>query len=373
MIGNIIQTQYVQNANYPVGLGAGADPDGGAARRRCTSTRGPSAPARSRSTCDRRRPRRRGILGVRAAAAHAGRGSSCPATSVLVILYTLVPIGVMILYGFNQAPSGRLTFAWKGFTLDWYRHLFDIPDLTTALVHSLEIAALSTLIATALGTPAALALARYRFRGRGAGRPRDPRRRRRALGRRRRLAARLLRLPRRPARLRHDPDRPRRLQRRLRRRRPPGAARATSTSRWSRRRSDLGANPWIAFWKVTFPLIFPGILAAALLAFALSIDDFIITSFVAGQTLTFPLWVYGAVKVGHPAAGVRDGDADLRGRRGAGRDRPDRAALAAGRGCVSLDSSQSAWTVRGPRSWRAPGSGPGSAGRSRSACRCCSP
>ena len=51
---------------------------------------------------------------------------------------------------------------------------------------------------------------------------------------------------------------------------------------------------------MTFPLIFPGILAAALLAFALSIDDFIITSFVAGQTLTFPLWVYGSVKVGIP-------------------------------------------------------------------------
>jgi len=63
---------------------------------------------------------------------------------------------------------------------------------------------------------------------------------------------------------------------------------------------DLGANPLVAFWKVTFPLIFPGILAGALLAFALSIDDFIITSFVAGQTLTFPLWVYGAVKVGIP-------------------------------------------------------------------------
>jgi spermidine/putrescine transport system permease protein len=63
---------------------------------------------------------------------------------------------------------------------------------------------------------------------------------------------------------------------------------------------DLGANPFVAFWKVTFPLIFPGVLAGALLAFALSIDDFIITSFVAGQTLTFPLWVYGAVKVGIP-------------------------------------------------------------------------
>jgi spermidine/putrescine transport system permease protein len=63
---------------------------------------------------------------------------------------------------------------------------------------------------------------------------------------------------------------------------------------------DLGASPFVAFWRVTLPLIFPGILAAALLAFALSIDDFIITSFVAGQTLTFPLWVYGAVKVGIP-------------------------------------------------------------------------
>ena len=81
----------------------------------------------------------------------------------------------MVLYGFNQAPSGRLTFAWKGFTLEWYRHLFQIPDLTSALVHSLEIAALSTLIATAIGIPAALALSRYRFRGRRHGRPGDPR------------------------------------------------------------------------------------------------------------------------------------------------------------------------------------------------------
>ena len=63
---------------------------------------------------------------------------------------------------------------------------------------------------------------------------------------------------------------------------------------------DLGATPWVTFRKITFPLIFPGILAAFLLAFALSIDDFIITSFVNGQYLTFPLWVYGAAKVGIP-------------------------------------------------------------------------
>jgi ABC-type spermidine/putrescine transport system permease subunit II len=63
---------------------------------------------------------------------------------------------------------------------------------------------------------------------------------------------------------------------------------------------DLYANPWQTFVRVTLPLIWPGILAGALLAFALSIDDFVITNFVAGQTVTFPLWVYGAVKVGIP-------------------------------------------------------------------------
>jgi spermidine/putrescine transport system permease protein len=205
----------------------------------------------------------------------------------------------MVLYGFNQAPSGRLTFAWNGFTLDWYRHLFEIPDLTQALVHSLEVASLSTLIATALGTPAALALARYRFRGRAMG----------------------------DVVILADVAAPSVVV---------GAsllgffvylgmprgfttiliahvafniafvvvvvqARVTDLDQAVvEAAQDLGASPWMAFWKVTFPLIFPGILAAALLAFALSIDDFIITSFVAGQTLTFPLWVYGAVKVGIP-------------------------------------------------------------------------
>ncbi len=63
---------------------------------------------------------------------------------------------------------------------------------------------------------------------------------------------------------------------------------------------DLGATPWVTFWKITLPLIFPGILAGALLAFALSIDDFVTSNFVAGSSVTFPLWVYGAVKVGIP-------------------------------------------------------------------------
>jgi spermidine/putrescine transport system permease protein len=222
-----------------------------------------------------------------------------PVYVVLVLLYTLIPIAVMVLYGFNQAPADRLTFAWNGFTLDWYGRLFEISDLTDALVHSLEIASLSTVISTVLGTPLAIALARYRFRGRGLS----------DLVILADIAA------------------------------PSvvvgasllgffvylGVPRGFETiliahvafniafvvvvvqARVSdldqalvEAAQDLGANPWVAFWRVTFPLIFPGILAAALLAFALSIDDFIITSFVAGQTLTFPLWVYGAVKVGIP-------------------------------------------------------------------------
>jgi spermidine/putrescine transport system permease protein len=63
---------------------------------------------------------------------------------------------------------------------------------------------------------------------------------------------------------------------------------------------DLGANPLVTFWKVTLPLLLPGMVAAGLLAFAMSIDDYVITSFVAGPTVTFPLFVYGGAKVGLP-------------------------------------------------------------------------
>ncbi len=63
---------------------------------------------------------------------------------------------------------------------------------------------------------------------------------------------------------------------------------------------DLGANEWVTFWRVTFPLILPGIMAAALLAFSLSIDDYVITSFTAGQTQTFPLFIYGSQLRGIP-------------------------------------------------------------------------
>lgn len=240
----------------------------------------PAAPAQNRR---RRRPAR-AIL---------------PVWSALVILYTLVPIGVMIAYGFNQAPSGRLTFAWQGFTTQWYQQVFAISNLTGALEHSLELAFSSTAISLVLGTPLALALARYRFRGRGAtdatifldiAAPEVV------------VGAALLSFF-------LSLNIPRGLVTILIahvafniafvtvvvRARVLGLDRALD-----RAAADLGANPWTAFWKVMFPLILPGIMAGGMLAFAMSIDDFIITEFVAGQTVTFPLWVYGAVKVGIP-------------------------------------------------------------------------
>lgn len=222
-----------------------------------------------------------------------------PIYVLIVLIVTLVPIVVMIVYSLNEAPNQRLSFTWHGFTTEWYRNVFEIPDLTSALVTSLEIAALSTVIAVAIGTPAALALSRYRFRGRGIGdlviladiaAPSVV------------VGASLLGLF---VYL--------------------GVSRGFGTiliahvafnvafvvivlqSRLqdidpslSEAARDLGSSPLQAFWLVTVPVIFPAILSAALLAAALSIDDFIITSFVNGQTLTFPLWVYGSVKVGIP-------------------------------------------------------------------------
>lgn len=221
-----------------------------------------------------------------------------PVYTGLVIAYLFVPIVVMILFGFND-PRGRFNFAWQGFTLQWYRELFDVPELTTALRNSLVVAGISTAVATILGTMVALALSRYRMRGRSAlnvfvflpmatpeivlgvsllslfvtlGVPR---------GGETIVIAHVLfsisyvvvTVRARLAGLDHSLE---------------DAA------------QDLGATPWTTFWTVTFPLIFPGVLAAALLAFVLSIDDYVITSFNAGGTVTFPLWVFGASRIGVP-------------------------------------------------------------------------
>jgi len=216
-----------------------------------------------------------------------------------VIAFAMAPIAVMVVFSFNQSPSGRIGLRWLGFTTYWYQNAFAIPDLTTALVNSLYIAVSSTFAAIILGTPLALALARYRFRGKTAtdivifadiAAP--------AVVVGASLLSVFLAL-----------DLPRGLLTIFLahlafnlafvvvviRARVTGLDRALD-----RAAADLGATPWVTFWKVTLPLIIPGILGAALLGFALSIDDVIITSFVAGQTLTFPLWVYGAEKTGTP-------------------------------------------------------------------------
>jgi spermidine/putrescine transport system permease protein len=216
-----------------------------------------------------------------------------------MIIYTMLPIAVMVVFSFNFAPNGRIALNWQHFTFANYGDAFAIQDLTGALVHSLEVAIGSALASALLGTPLALALARYRFWGKtltdlvifadiaapavvvGAS-----------------LLSMFLAL-----------NLPRGLLTIfiahvafnlafavvVIRARVSGLDRALD-----RAAADLGATPWIAFWTVIFPLILPGIVGACLLCFMLSIDDLIITTFVAGQTLTFPLWVYGAVKVGIP-------------------------------------------------------------------------
>lgn len=222
-----------------------------------------------------------------------------PIYSILVMIYLVLPILVMILYGFNDSGFKKVSFRWLGFTTEWYQRLFAIPDLTSALKNSLFIATISTLIATTLGTLIALALVRYRFRGRSAAdfvmflniaAPEIV------------LGASLLSLfitfgiPRGliTILIAHVMFNIAYVAITVR-------ARLTGFDREIEEAAqDLGAGPWTTFRTVTLPLIFPGILAGALLAFALSIDDFIITDFNAGSTATFPLWVYGAVKVGIP-------------------------------------------------------------------------
>jgi spermidine/putrescine transport system permease protein len=221
-----------------------------------------------------------------------------PLYTTVVLLYLFLPIAVMILFGFNDI-RGRFNFAWQGFTLEHWGNLLDIPELTMAIKNSLIIAGISTVVATTLGTMIALALTRHRFRGRGStnlfiflpmATPEVV------------LGASLLSLF---------------VTANFARGFPTiliahimfnisyvvvtvKARTQGFNKEWEEAAKDLGATPWTAFRTVTFPLIFPGVLAAAVLAFALSVDDYVITLFNAGQTLTFPLWVVGSSRFGVP-------------------------------------------------------------------------
>jgi spermidine/putrescine transport system permease protein len=222
-----------------------------------------------------------------------------PIYTALVVGYLFLPIVVMAVFGFNDI-QGRFNFTWQGFTLEHWANLFNsYPALNASLLNSIIVAVVSTIAATILGTLIALALTRYEFRGRGPlnmliflpiATPEI------VLGSS--LLALFISVG---------------VARDLTtitiahimfnisfvvvtvRARIAGFDRALEEAAM-----DLGADELTTFRKVTFPLIFPGIMAAALLAFALSIDDFVITQFTAGQTVTFPLWVYGASRIGVP-------------------------------------------------------------------------
>jgi spermidine/putrescine transport system permease protein len=218
--------------------------------------------------------------------------------AALALLYLLVPIAIILVFSFND-PRGRFNFIWQEFSLDAWSDPFSVPGIGDALVNSLEIAAISTLVATALGTLTALALVRYEFRGRAPvnffifiplATPEVV------------LGAALLSLF---------------LNFAVAtgfgtiviahimfnisfvivtvRSRLIGFDRSLEEAA-----QDLGATPWQTFRLVTLPLIMPGVISAALLAFALSLDDFVITNFTSGATITFPVFVWGALRVSVP-------------------------------------------------------------------------
>ena len=217
----------------------------------------------------------------------------------VVIAYLFVPVIVMIVFGFNDY-GGNFNLVWEGFTLDHYRGIFDIPELTSALRNSIVIAAISTLVAVILGTLIALALSRHRFRGRGflnlaifvpMATPEI------VLG----VSLLALFVSVNVARgfwtivIAHVMFSISYVVVTLK------ARTASLDPSLQDAAKDLGAGPWTTFWTVTFPLIFPGILAAALLAFVLSIDDYVVTVFNAGGTITLPLWIFGVSRFGVPA------------------------------------------------------------------------
>ena len=218
--------------------------------------------------------------------------------ALLALLYLLVPILVILVFSFNN-PVGRFNFIWQEFSFEAWTDPFGVPGIGDALLTSVEIAALSTLAATALGTITALALVRYEFKGRAPinffifiplATPEVV------------LGAALLSMFLNflvatgfgTILIAH-------IMFNLSfviitvRSRLIGFDRSLEEAA-----QDLGATAWQTFRLITLPLIMPGVVAAALLAFALSIDDFVITNFNAGSTITFPLFIWGAARVAVP-------------------------------------------------------------------------
>jgi spermidine/putrescine transport system permease protein len=238
----------------------------------------------------RRRPRRRRWL--------------LPVYSWLVIAYLVLPIFVMVAYSFNKVNTGlpQVSFSWNGFTTQWYQQWSNVPGLTSAFWLTIRLGIASTVLATVVGTLLALALVRYRpprFHGKtfveqvmflNIAAPEIV------------LGASLLGLfvTINLARgfitllLAHVAFSIAYVAVTVRAR-LAGFDRSLEEAA-----ADLGANSWTTFRKITLPLIMPGILAGALMSFALSIDDFVTSNFVSGNVVPFPVWVYGATRVGIP-------------------------------------------------------------------------
>jgi spermidine/putrescine transport system permease protein len=217
----------------------------------------------------------------------------------LAIAYLLIPIAVIIVFSFND-PAGKYNFEWVGFTLSHWESVFSISELNSALLTSLRLAGLATLFSTVIGTLMAIALVRHTFFGR-------------------RTANFLLVIPMATPEIVMGASllsfflvigtpelgfttlliahtmfcisfvvvvvRSRLI----------GFDRSLEEAA-----QDLGANAFQTFRLVTLPLIMPGIAAAAMLAFALSLDDFVVSNFNSGTTVTFPLYIFGAAQRGIP-------------------------------------------------------------------------
>jgi spermidine/putrescine transport system permease protein len=218
----------------------------------------------------------------------------------LVIIWLMAPIAIMILFSFNNT-TGRINTTWNGFTLKWYSpsKLGEYNDLLAAVKASLIIVVFAVIGSTLLGTLVGLALGKYRFRGQGSlnlvlfatisapeivmgasllsffvqlGVP---------LGTTTIIIAHIMfslsfvAVIVRARVLTLDPS-------------------------IEEAAKDLGASALTTFRRVTLPMIFPAVISGALLAFVLSIDDFVVTTFTAGSVVTFPLWIYGSSKLGMP-------------------------------------------------------------------------
>lgn len=211
---------------------------------------------------------------------------------VLGLVYLFVPIFVVILFSFNR-PTGRFNYVWVRFSLNAWIHPCDASGICESLLVSLKIGLAATLVATLLGTMAAFGLARHRFRGRA-------------------VANLLIFLPMATPEVVAGSSL---LTLFINLGVPLGqltifiahvmfcvsfvivavkSRLAGMDPRLEQAAMDLYANRFQTFLRVTLPLVLPGIVSAALLSFSLSFDDFIITNFNAGSTVTFPMFIWGA-------------------------------------------------------------------------------